>query len=448
MDQKIILVTLLVKLGVAAATASAVVRARYFQFLLFREERTLRQKFHLVLFVCIPLALGVWVRFNVKNFFAADLAFECSILMGVIAGRSAGVMGGILVSLPALAFGQFLALPVNVIVGFAAGFMRKFADPEEIWSFSPFMDMSVYRWLRRNLLHPRLDWQTSFFLFVLLLEVIRIEAGRTFPGRLFYIYTPHPWIQLAVFATTVAVVAVPLKIWNNTRIILKLEEQERLLLEARLDALQSQINPHFLFNTLNSISSLVRFDPDTARQLIVKLASILRRLLGKHDAFVHFREEVDFIDDYLEIEVVRFGSDKLRVIKDLSSDSLDVIVPSMLLQPLVENAIKHGLSARIDGGSIFISSRIDGEKLIIEVEDDGVGYSSNNVRLGQAGIGMANVKERLEVLYGEAGRMSIGDRRGGGTRVTLSVPVLFAGQPLEANSPAAAFIYDARSKTR
>ena len=117
-------------------------------------------------------------------------------------------------------------------------------------------------------------------------------------------------------------------------------------MQARMEALQSQINPHFLFNTLNSVSSLVRFDPDTARELIVKLANILRRLLRKTDAFVPLSEEIQFIDDYLDIEVVRFGHDKLKVIKELDPLSLDMMVPSMLLQPLVENSIKHGLEPK------------------------------------------------------------------------------------------------------
>ena len=167
-----------------------------------------------------------------------------------------------------------------------------------------------------------------------------------------------------------------LKIWNSVRIQIKLEEQERLLLHSRMEALQNQINPHFLFNTLNSVSSLVRFDPDTARELIIKLANILRRLLNSTDAFVPLREEVEFIDNYLDIEVVRFGRDKLRVVKELETSSLDTMVPSMLLQPLVENSIKHGLSSKIDGGSIYLRSRLTDSHLIIEVEDDGVGMGS------------------------------------------------------------------------
>ena len=154
---------------------------------------------------------------------------------------------------------------------------------------------------------------------------------------------------------------------------MKLQVQERLLLQARMEALQSQINPHFLFNTLNSIASLVRFDPDMARVLIVKLASILRRLQRKGDAFVHLRDEVEFIDDYLDIEVVRFGRDKLRVVKDLDPVTLDMVVPTMVLQPLVENSIKHGLAPRIEGGSITLRSRLSEGFLVVEVEDNGVG---------------------------------------------------------------------------
>src|SRR5205085_252643 len=201
-------------------------------------------------------------------------------------------------------------------------------------------------------------------------------------------------------------------IFNGIRIQIKLEEQERLLLQARMEALQNQINPHFLFNTLNSVSSLVRFDPDTARQLIIKLANILRRLLHSSDAFVPLREEVEFIDDYLDIEVVRFGRDKLQVIKELEPSSLDVMVPSMLLQPLVENSIKHGLASKIEGGSIYLRSRLSDSKVVIEVEDNGVGMGAAQLLepptgMGGTGIGMANVAERMKVLYGDTDKMKI-----------------------------------------
>ena len=242
-------------------------------------------------------------------------------------------------------------------------------------------------------------------------------------------------------------VAIALKIWNNTRTELKLEEQQRLLLQARMEALQNQINPHFLFNTLNSVSSLVRFDPDTARDMIIKLANILRRLLRSTESFVPLQEELDFIDDYLDIEVVRFGQDKLRVIKELDPASLDLLVPGMLLQPLVENSIKHGLSAKIDGGSITLRSRVADEMLHIEVEDDGVGMGAANLLerptgFGGTGIGMANVAERLKVLYGDVAKMTIDSREGKGTAVKLRIPVLQSGDS------GSALFQEVRSSTR
>ena len=235
-------------------------------------------------------------------------------------------------------------------------------------------------------------------------------------------------MEAAIYLTVITVVGTEMKIFNSVRIQMKLEEQERLLLQARMAALQNQINPHFLFNTLNSISSLVRFDPDTAREMILKLATILRRLLHNTESFVPLREEVEFIDNYLDIEVVRFGRDKLKVMKELDPASLDAMVPSMILQPLVENCIKHGLSPKVEGGSITLRSRIIKSRLVIEVEDDGVGMGpAQQMTHGSAegaGIGMANVAERLKVLYGDAAKIIIDGRDGGGTLVRLRLPIL------------------------
>jgi two-component system, LytTR family, sensor kinase len=467
-DSKLILVTLLIRMGVAAAIASAVVRSRIFKSLLFREERTVRQTIGLVLFIGIPFAIGVWIRNNVRSFAAADVSFESVIILGVMGGRLAGILGALLCSLPAMFHHEWLALPMNLIAGYVAGAFREFAvNREDIWSFSPMVDLSIYRWIRRNLPLPRHDWQVAFFVGILLLQLLREVVGRAFQGpppRLFYLDATNSGIgiHVAIFAASIAVVAIPIKIWNATRIELKLEEQERLLLQARLDALQSQINPHFLFNTLNSIASLVRFKPDDARELVVKLGNILRALLRKHDAFVRLRDEVEFIDNYLDIEVVRFGAEKLSVIKELDPETLDVIVPSMLLQPLVENSIKHVLSPKIGGGSIVLRSRLRNERVVIEIEDDGVGMLPEEasmrerdlakngddpewVQLSGGGIGMHNVAERLEVLYGRNGRMQVYSRKGSGTRVTLELPLLHSDTNQQS---AATAIYEARSSTR
>ena len=430
MDQRLILVTLLIKLGVAAAVASALVRSKVFKNHLFRENRTLAQKLYFVLFAGFPFALGVLVRGSVHNFLAADLSFEASVLIGVIAGPFAGSAAGALMSIPSLLHGEFLNAPFNVLAGLLAGFLSDLAgDREVIWTFTPFVDLSIYRWIRRHVQRPRLDWQSGFFLVVILLSFIHIELGRAFPRHFFALDSSQWAVQLAIYATNVMCIAIPLKIFNNVRIERKLEEQDRALLQARLTALQSQINPHFLFNTLNSISSLVRRDPDSARDLIVKLASILRRLLAKTDAYVPLRDEVEFIDDYLDIEVVRFGRDKLKVVKELDPASLEVLVPCMVLQPLVENSVKHGLSPKVGGGSIYLRSRVQDGQLTIEVDDDGVGMGAVNLLepptgIGGTGIGMANVFERLKVLYGAAASVQIDSRSGEGTLVQLRIPVV------------------------
>jgi len=445
-DQKIILVTLLVKLGASAAIASALVRSWEFHSRLFKDVRPLRDRVFVTVAIAVPYGLGVQVRHMVSNFKAADLSFEGTVIMGLMGGPTAGALGGVLVSLPAVVHGEFLALPFNLLTGAIAGALRDMADREEIWSFSPFIDLTVFRWIKRNFPRPRMDWQIVIFVVVLILQFARMQTAKLFPGQLFALYSDEPWVMAAILAVAVMCVGIPLKIWNNTRIELKLEEQTRLLLEARLDALQSQINPHFLFNTLNSVQSLVRVDPDSARRLIVKLASILRSLLSKHDAFSQLREELDFVDDYLDIEVVRFGREKLRVIKDIDEETLDCVVPSMLLQPLVENSIKHGIAPKIDGGSIILRSRMNGGRMSIEVQDDGVGMEGSAETIGAAGIGMANVRERLQVLYGDTASLTItAPESGEGTLVRIEVPIL---QTDLLPGSAAEKIYNERSRTR
>ncbi|MFY9845620.1 MAG: histidine kinase [Terriglobales bacterium] len=443
LEPRLILVYLLLKLGVAAALSSALVRSKEFKSLIFGEQRSTRQKIYLALWMAIPIAIGVWIRFNVKSFLSGDLSLETAVLLGVIGGRLSGGVGGALMSVPAALHGEWAAMPLNVFAGIIAGWLRRFApEQEDIWSFSPFIDLTLYRMIRRNLPRPRVfDWQIAFFATIVGLRFLQTEVWRFWPNSIFSLESPGLWmrgeggvlnaylVECAIYLTAILVVGTELKIFNSVRIQIKLEEQERLLLQARMTALQNQINPHFLFNTLNSISSLVRFDPDTAREMILKLATILRRLLHSTDSFVALREEVEFIDNYLDIEVVRFGRDKLKVVKDLDPASLEAMVPSMLLQPLVENCIKHGLAPQVEGGSITLRSRVIKSRLVIEVEDDGVGMGAARLLeppdgFGNGGIGMANVAERLKVLYGDAAKMMIESREAGGTLIRLRLPIL------------------------
>jgi two-component system LytT family sensor kinase len=422
---RLILITLLVKLGVVASVASVLARASTFRRLFFAEHRRPSQTLALLAFFLVPLTLGVCVRTAVPNFLAADISFETVILLGLFLGPGWAMLGGLVLSVPAVIHHEYLALPFNAAVGLLAGVLGNSVESEEIWSFTPFIDLSLYRWVRRNLTKPRVDRQFLMLFLIVAAEVCRDWLAHEFPHRLFGLLASQWWLQVLVWLSAPIVVGIAIKVWNALRIEIKLEEQKRLLLEARLDALQRQINPHFLFNTLNSIASLVRMKPELAREMTVKLANILRALLKDHDTYVPLSEELSFTDDYLDIEVVRFGADKLRVEKEIDPRTLGVLVPSILLQPLIENSIKHGLEPRIHGGTVTLRSRLEGDRVHIEVADDGVGMGNRPVsalpRSG-AGIGMKNVQERLEVLYGNQAQFSVVSNPGRGTLVSIEIP--------------------------
>src|SRR5438477_5238049 len=145
MESRLILINLLVKLGVAAAVSSSLVRSKEFKSLLFREERTFLQKLYLVFWFALPITVGVWIRISQKNFLAGDLSFETALLLGVIGGRWAGSLGGVLMGIPALLHGERVAMPFDVLSGFLAGQLRSWAmDKEDIWSFAPFIDESIF----------------------------------------------------------------------------------------------------------------------------------------------------------------------------------------------------------------------------------------------------------------------------------------------------------------
>jgi two-component system LytT family sensor kinase len=432
------LVSLLVKLAVMAAVASVVARSNTFKSMLMRESRTLPERLTLALWLSVLFAFGVAVRVvSGGNYDAADLGLEGSLIAGLLGGYVTGLVSGILIALPAFYRHEYLSLPLLAAVGVLGGVLRDIApSPEEVWRFSADPNLNIYRFFKEKHNHWRSAFQLIFFVAILCAEYLRQGLGDMFnrPGvpRIFYLRPPEPnhsvAMYVAIYVTTLFTVAIPLKIWNNARNEKKLEEQGRLLVEARLAALTSQINPHFLFNTLNSVSSLIRTNPTQARVMVVKLSKVLRRLLRKHENFSPLRDELNFIEDYLSIEVIRFG-EKLRFETDVAANTLDMLVPSMVLQPLVENSIKHGLSSKVEGGTIRIRTHRTESRLHLMVEDDGVGISEEKLGtlLEHGGIGVTNVNERLKVLFGSEYRMWIESQPGDGTRVQIELPELQAG---------------------
>jgi two-component sensor histidine kinase len=190
------------------------------------------------------------------------------------------------------------------------------------------------------------------------------------------------------------------------------------LAESRIAVLRSQLDPHFLFNTLHAVSALVSTDPRGVRRMISLLSELLRRSLeGAHQAEVPLREELDFAGRYLEIMQIRFQG-SLTVETRAAPETLDALVPGLLLQPLVENAIRHGLGDAAQPGRIEITARRDGADLVVSVEDDGRGMQSP----AGEGVGLRNTRERLAALYGDAQQLALGTGRLGGLRAEVRLP--------------------------
>jgi two-component system LytT family sensor kinase len=250
-------------------------------------------------------------------------------------------------------------------------------------------------------------------------------VDQSFPANwLFRLESSDPVIILLIFVTTLSCVGITLKIWNNTRLEMKLAEQEVLVVKSRLDALANQINPHFLFNTLNSISSLIRTNPAKARTMVIKLSHILRKLLQGHENFISLREDLEFIDNYLDIEEIRFGKDKLRIEKEIDAETLGCLIPSMILQPIIENSIKHGIAPKIEGGRIIIRSTRHLDRISIEVEDNGVGMAEEEIpKVYSSGIGISNIIERLKVVYHSDYVFSVKSFPGHGTFTHIEIPI-------------------------
>src|SRR5215469_10906030 len=345
------LLTLLLKVAVAAAIAALLAPWNTFRRVLFTEERDVDQKIKLMFFMVPPLILGVILRLVSAPYRFADLSLEGAFLMGLLGGRVVGPMGGAIITVPALIAHEWLAVPAASFAGLLGGLMRQaIPNKEELWNFGPFTFLNIPKAVVKFIRKVDIPWEMLPLGACVGLELGRVGLVMATKPKWLFAIDPHWgwWVLLAVIATLMAVAA-PLKIWNNTRLEMNLERQQQLLLKARMDALSSQINPHFLFNTLNTVSALIRIDPDLARGVVLKLSNILRRLLRKHETFVPLKEELSFIDDYLDIEVARFG-DNLEFVRDIDEAALEVFIPSMLLQPIVENCLKHGLASKLEGG--------------------------------------------------------------------------------------------------
>jgi two-component sensor histidine kinase len=208
---------------------------------------------------------------------------------------------------------------------------------------------------------------------------------------------------------------------ETSRLQAETAQLQTQLAEARLSALNAQLNPHFLFNTLHAISSLVERDPRGVRRMIARLSELLRYTLeGGTEHEVMLGQEIAFLERYLEIMQIRFQG-QLEIDVQIADEARDALVPSLILQPLVENAVKHGVDKVSGTGKIRILARRESDRLVLSVSDNGPG-PQKIARLDEAGVGLANIRQRLEQLYGSAQSLTLADAPAGGTVAQIVMP--------------------------
>jgi anti-sigma regulatory factor (Ser/Thr protein kinase) len=378
---------------------------------------------------------------------------ENSITLGVFFALLAGLLGG----LPAgVAIGALAALTIGALSYFP------WPNQEPIPWYT-FFEWYVLRnvsavaalWVGAvaGVAAPWLRWPPRFALWKLLLLGLGMELFVTFCvflGSDSDIYSIEPFVPNAAI-TALALVALYLMIRDVqneetrrhveaaqlelTQANLALTQTKLALAQAELRALHAQINPHFLFNSLNTIRYFVRTDPAVARDLLTNLSEVFQRVLSAGE-FVALREEISHVEAYLALEKARLD-ERLQVIwTNLARDALDIAVPTLVLQPVVENAVIHGIAPKPEGGTVHILINRAGGDLLIQIADNGVGFdpvawgpSAGEAMDVQAappvrnGIGLRNVDERLRLLYGDAYRLAVDSRAGEGTRVVIHIPL-------------------------
>jgi two-component system LytT family sensor kinase len=219
---------------------------------------------------------------------------------------------------------------------------------------------------------------------------------------------------------------------------LRASQLEGQLSRARLHALEMQLHPHFLFNALNAVSELIHRDPRAADRMVVRLGDMLRATLeGRGAGEVPLRRELELLECYLEVERMRFH-DRLDVVFDIDAGSLDAPVPSLILQPLVENAIRHGIASRTGAGRVEIGAGREDGMLVVRVRDDGPGLAEGAPAETGRGVGLSNTRARLEQLYGREARLVLRNVAGGGLEVSLAIPLgVAAGEDDHGEDPRA-----------
>lgn len=286
-------------------------------------------------------------------------------------------------------------------------------------------------------------WTSIYLLFPILLVLVhQVIASLVINLSLGYLDVPtlvykrilrNPWLGLDIiiyFAIMISIDVIEYR-QKDREDTLKLTKLQGQLVQSQLNALESQLHPHFLFNTLNTISTLIlkRENAEAGRMLLLLSDFLRTTVYGSERHVITFEEELRFINQYLEIEKVRF-SDRLVVLRDVDDNALKAGVPNLLLQPIVENAIRYAVAPQKGGGTISISAHRSNGRLSIIVRDNGPGLKTKNARNVKEGVGLGVTRERLERLFGEDHVLQLSNEPGGGLAVNIEIP--FVGNEVSA----------------
>jgi hypothetical protein len=266
------------------------------------------------------------------------------------------------------------------------------------------------------------------------IEAQVLHTGMTWPYLFRFILTNHFHEDMLTYSAIVSA-------WYALEFHNRFRERERRaaqleaqVAQARLQALETQLQPHFLFNTLNGIAALIYENPKAAHSMLAKLSELLRMSLkGDGEPEVLLRSELDFGRRYLELEQMRFGS-RLAIEWDIDPEALDARIPNLLLQPLLENAVKHGIAPVSQPGQITVSARRDKDRLRMRVADNGPGLAETKGLNGDSGIGLQNTRDRLRALYGNEYQIEFSSTKGEGFTVEIAIPFRTAVNPSSIHS--------------
>ncbi len=405
-EQSILLI-LLLRVGYMAALASLVVAFKPLRQAVTGERREPLLRFGRVLLEITVLAVGAGARLKLLNP-AADLSLEGTFLIGWSHGLAAGLLAGHILGFVEAWGGHWAPIPFLILVGVLSGRLRRNFTAVGGWT------TGTRAWDRR-VAREALYVTGIFVIFILVWTFMsRIEmAPEVAP------VTGYVSLAGLLLSSIVAIVA-PLWIWRGFRMEAELERRTRQMEKVRMESLMERFRPHFLFNTLSTIVSLMRIDVEKARAMTLKLAGLLRRAMSSGEGFVPLSEELRFARDYLDIESIRHG-ERLKISENIDPEALGLPVPRMLLQPLLENAVIHGIDPKLEGGTVTINVSKQSDYLKIEVVDDGVGLSEPK----REGIGLTNLRDRLNVAYRDnSARLELEENpEEGGARATLWIPL-------------------------